>query len=113
MTFGEAIRTCFVKYADFAGTASRSEFWWWALFNVLAGMALDAIDWRLSAVFTIGTLLPYVAVTTRRLHDTGRTGWWQLVGLVPIIGWIVLLVWLAQKGTVVDRPSTVAIERTP
>ena len=98
MTFGESIRTCFAKYADFGGRATRSEFWWWVLFNLIVSMALDVVDHRLSLAFAILTFLPYVAVTTRRLHDTGRNGWWQLIGIIPIVGWIIVIYWLAQQG---------------
>lgn len=98
MSFPEAIRTCFMKYADFAGRASRPEFWWWALFNVIAGMVLGAINQWLSLLFFLATFVPYIAVTTRRLHDTGRSGWLQLIGLIPVIGWIVVIVWLAQPA---------------
>lgn len=102
MTFTESIQTCFTKYADFKGKASRSEFWWWALFNFIAGICLSIIDQRLSWAFTVATLLPYLAVSTRRLHDVDRSGWWQLIGLVPIVGWIVVIYWLAQA----PKPAT-------
>lgn len=96
MTFTESIQTCFTKYADFKGTASRSEFWWWALFNFIASICLSIIDQRLSLAFAVATLLPYLAVSTRRLHDVDRSGWWQLIGLVPFVGWIMVIYWLAQ-----------------
>lgn len=98
MTFTESIKTCFTKYADFKGKASRSEFWWWALFNFIAGICLSIINQRLSWAFTVATLLPYLAVSTRRLHDVDRSGWMQLVGLVPLIGWILVIYWLAQES---------------
>lgn len=98
MTFVESIRTCFGKYADFTGRASRSEFWWWVLFNVLAGMALGMINSRLGQIFSLAVLLPNIAVTARRLHDTDRSGWFQLVGLIPVIGWIVVVFWCVQEG---------------
>ena len=97
MTFTESVTVCFRKYADFKGRASRSEFWWWALFNLIASVCLQVIDERLSLAFTIGTLLPYAAVATRRLHDTDRSGWSQLIGLVPLIGWVLMVVWLAER----------------
>lgn len=103
MTFTEAVKTCFTKYADFKGRASRSEFWWWALFVLLGGIVISSISFSLSAAFYVGTLLPYVAVGCRRLHDTGRSGWYQLLGLIPVIGWILLLVWLAQDSNVTSR----------
>lgn len=98
MTFVDSVRTCFIKYADFKGCASRSEFWWWVLFTIVATVALGVISDKLSIAFTLATLLPYFAVTARRLHDTDRSGWLQLVGFIPIIGWIFLIVWCAQEG---------------
>lgn len=98
MTFNESVQTCFQKYADFKGRASRSEFWWWALFNLIATVCFSIIDERLSIAFSVATLLPYLAVTTRRLHDTHRSGWAQLVGLIPLIGFVIMIVWLCQEG---------------
>lgn len=96
MTFTESVTVCFRKYADFKGRASQAEFWWWALFNLIASVCLGIVDDRLSLAFSVGTLLPYLAVTTRRLHDTNRGGWQQLVGLVPLVGWVLIIVWLTQ-----------------
>ncbi len=98
MTFQESIKTCFNKYADFNGRATRSEFWWFVLFLVLVSLGLSVISAILSALFSLAILLPSITVSTRRLHDTGRSGWWQLIGFVPIIGWIVLIVFMAQEG---------------
>ncbi len=98
MTFTESVKTCFTKYADFKGKASRPEFWWWALFNLIAGICLSIINQRLAWAFSFATLLPYVAVTTRRLHDVDKSGWMQLVGFVPVIGWILVIYWLAQES---------------
>ena len=98
MTFTESIRTCFNKYADFNGRAPLSEFWWWVLFNLVASTVLGIISHRLSAAFSVASLLPYIAVTARRLHDTNRSGWLQLLVLVPIIGWVLLIVWCAQDS---------------
>jgi uncharacterized membrane protein YhaH (DUF805 family) len=98
MTFQESIKVCFAKYADFTGRATRSEFWWFILFIVIASLATSMISSILSGLFSLGTLHPSVAAATRRLHDTGRSGWWQLVVLVPIIGLVVILVFLSQEG---------------
>ena len=103
MTFGESIRTCFSKYAEFNGRATRSEFWWWALFVILASAAIGIVSEVASGVFSLAVLLPYVAVATRRLHDTDRSGWLQLVGLIPLVGWILLIVWCAQEGKEPNR----------
>ena len=107
MTFGESIKTCFSKYADFSGRATRSEFWWWALFVLLVSAAAGIISEVLSGIFSLAVLLPYLAVGARRLHDTDRSGWLQLIGLIPLIGWIVLIVWFAQEGKEPNRYSSI------
>ena len=104
MTFQESIRVCFTKYADFNGTASRSEYWWFVLFLVLGGAAASALAQNYSTIFFIATLLPLLAAGTRRLRDTGRSGWWQLFVLVPVAGIVVLVVFLTQEG-VSQSPS--------
>ena len=96
MTFAESIRTCFNKYADFNGTASRSEFWWFMLFIVLVGAALSLLSTTLASLFYLAVLLPDLAVGARRLHDTGKSGWWQLLLIVPL-GVIVLIVFWVQE----------------
>jgi uncharacterized membrane protein YhaH (DUF805 family) len=102
MTFVESVTTCFKKYVDFNGCAVRSEFWWWTLFTILASLLLGMISENLASLFSLATLLPTLAVGARRLHDIDRSGWWQLIGLIPIIGWIVLIIWFAQQE---KRPS--------
>ena len=108
MTFGQSIKTCFSKYADFSGRASRSEYWWWVLFGFLVSAGLGMINEILAGLFSLATLLPYLAVGARRLHDTDRSGWWQLLALIPLIGWIVLLIWYVQEGKEPNRFGTAA-----
>ena len=103
MTFGESISICFTKYADFTGRASRSEFWWWTLFVILASIATGLISDMVSALFSLATLLPGLAVGARRLHDTNRSGWLQLLWFIPVIGWIILIVWFVQEGKEPNR----------
>lgn len=110
MDFPTAVRTCFSKYVDFTGRARRSELWWFVLFTFLANLVASILDRMLGTDFDgstnglIGTLvslavlLPSLAVGARRLHDTGRSGWWQLLVLIPIVGWIILIVWFAMDG---------------
>lgn len=103
MTFGESISTCFAKYATFEGRASRSEYWWFFLFTLLASVASSIVSETLSALFSLGVLLPSLAVGARRLHDINRSGWFLLLWLIPIVGWIVLIVWAVQEGKEPNR----------
>lgn len=103
MTFGESIKTCFSKYADFGGRASRSEFWWWVLFVVLASAAASVVSPVLSGLFSLGVLLPNIAVAARRLHDTDRSGWFQLVALIPLIGLLLMIYWCVQESKEPNR----------
>ena len=98
MTFQESIKTCFSKYADFNGRAVRSEYWWFALFIVLVSMGLGIISEIVSGLFSLAVLIPSIAAATRRLHDTNRSGWWQLIAFIPFIGWIIIIIFLAQEG---------------
>jgi uncharacterized membrane protein YhaH (DUF805 family) len=105
MNFTESVSTCFNKYATFTGTASRSEFWWFFLFTAVASIVLDKLSGTLNGIFALATLVPSLAVACRRLHDTDRSGWWQLLLFVPIIGWIALLVFYVQES----RPNRYGI----
>lgn len=96
MTFVESIKTCFSKYADFNGRASRSEFWWFALFCIVAGFVASMISTILSLLFYLGILLPSIAAGARRLHDTDRSGWLQLIGFIPLVG-LIMLYFYAQE----------------
>jgi len=92
-------------YADFGGRIGRQEYWMFILFSVLLSIALEIVVAVLesfifiliSALFSLGLLVPSIAMATRRLHDIGKSGWWQLLYLIPIIGWIIVIVWLASK----------------
>lgn len=100
MSFPDAIRTVLSKYATFAGRARRSEYWWFILFNMLVSLVAGAVDGMLDtyivrAVVALALFLPGLAVLVRRLHDTGRSGWWVLIGLVPLVGFITLIVFAA------------------
>jgi uncharacterized membrane protein YhaH (DUF805 family) len=98
MNFVDAVKICFTKYVNFAGCASRPEFWWWVLFTLIASIALRCFNYGLAALFSLATFLPGIAVTARRLHDTDRSGWLQLLLLIPVIGWILLIIWCAEAG---------------
>jgi uncharacterized membrane protein YhaH (DUF805 family) len=97
MSFGEAIRDGFTKYATFSGRSSRSAYWWWFLFSVLVSIGASILDAAagtgvIAILVSLAFFLPNLAVLVRRLHDTDRSGWWVLIGLIPLIGAIVLIV---------------------
>ncbi|MGA2777704.1 MAG: DUF805 domain-containing protein [Steroidobacteraceae bacterium] len=98
MGFTDAIKTCFNKYVDFSGRAKRPEYWWYALFVFLVSIAISAVSRPASGLFSLVTLLPSLAVAARRLHDTDRSGWWQLLWFIPVIGWIIMLIFLVTEG---------------
>lgn len=109
MSFPQAIRTCLSKYATFEGRAGRPEYWWFALFYLLAYVVAIVIDSALgtpfifTAIAILALVIPALSVGVRRLHDTDHSGWWYFIGLVPLIGGIWLLVLQLQPGT--DGPN--------
>jgi uncharacterized membrane protein YhaH (DUF805 family) len=97
MDFVQAIKSCLGQYATFSGRASRSEYWWFFLFQVLVMVATGMLGDVINGLASLALLLPALAVGTRRLHDIGRTGWWQLL-LLTGIGFLVLLYWWVQPS---------------
>jgi len=113
---GDAIRTVFSKYATFSGRAGRPEFWWWVLFVFIVQAVAGVIDqsiygppqvtdqvmvytWQpLSSLVALILLLPNIAVAVRRLHDTGRTGWWVLINIIPLIGALIFIYFAVQPS---------------
>ena len=107
----KAIECITKKYANFSDRASRSEYWYFALLIFISTIVLTLIDHfmgtdsaksghgLLSTVFSLAMLVPNIAVTVRRLHDVDKSGWWLLIGIIPIIGGIWLLVLFCTKGT--------------
>ena len=105
MNFTHSIEICFKKFSVFEGRSRKSEFWWFQLFCIIAqivGALLDstfgyaetgAFEWAANIII----LLPSLAVGARRLHDTGRSGWWQLLYLT-LVGIIILIVWWVADG---------------
>ena len=97
------------KYAVFGGRARRTEFWMYILFNFIFSMLAFCIDLAVGVatgfgfallffLYTVGSIIPSLTVTVRRLHDTGRTGWWMLIGAIPLLGAIILIVFYVQPG---------------
>jgi uncharacterized membrane protein YhaH (DUF805 family) len=107
MGFQDAIRSVFGKYVTISGRAARSEYWWWFLFVFLSNGVLGLIDRALFgaeaqvlvAIFSLAVLLPSICVAGRRLHDRDMSAWWLLIGLVPLIGFLVLLYFYVMPGT--------------
>ncbi len=100
MSFGQAVSTCFSKYVGFSGRARRSEYWWFYLFCVIVyviAYILDTVTKTpiFAVIVGLGLLLPALGAGIRRLHDTNRSGWWLLISLIPIVGTIILIVFLA------------------
>ena len=84
MTFGRAIETCFKKYADFNGRASRAEYWWFFLFSFIVNLALSFLP-VIGQIISLGLIIPGISAAARRLHDTNRSGWLQLLPGVPMV----------------------------
>ncbi|RUM25680.1 DUF805 domain-containing protein [Rhizobium vallis] len=109
MGFGQAIKSYFKKYVDFTGRASRSEFWFSWLFVFLVASVLYAVDRTeiLYWIWSLATLLPSIAMATRRLHDINRSGWHLLLGLLFPIGSIAVLVWYCRAPAADHSRSSV------
>lgn len=107
----DAIKSCFSKYVTFSGRARRSEFWWWVLFTAVIGGIGGLLDSAtglselttsgasanysagpIQIILTLALFLPSLAVAVRRLHDTGKSGWFYLLYLIPCVGWILYIV---------------------
>jgi uncharacterized membrane protein YhaH (DUF805 family) len=104
MSFGTAIATSFRKYADFTGTASRSEFWWFNLLLVIGSLALGTLWAPLGGVFFFVTVVPYLAAGVRRLRDASLAWGLIFIGLVPVLGTIVMIVLWVQP-TAEEAPA--------
>ena len=104
MPIVNAVKACLAKYANFNGRATRTEYWWFFLAVLLESAAASLIALRVYALFSLATLLPMIAVGARRLHDTNRSGWWQLLALVPF-GAVVPIILLAQRSTPAELPA--------
>lgn len=97
------------KYMEFTGRSRRKEYWMFVLFNLIIAIGLGVIEailgipGILSLLYGLAVLLPGIAVSIRRLHDTNRSGWWLLIGLIPFIGAIVLIYFMVIDGTPGDN----------
>lgn len=110
-TFTGALKDGFARYLDFNNRSTRSQFWWWTLWAIIFGVMAGVLDTLIGAgengpismIVSLGMFLPSLAIAIRRLHDIGRSGWWYLIVLVPVVGWIVLLVFFCTRSQ--DTPN--------
>lgn len=102
----DAFKQFFNRYTQFSGRSNRGEFWFWQLDNILVSLALGVLDaiifgtssaGILGGLWALATIIPSFALSARRLHDIDKSGWWILLSLIPIIGWIILLVWYCRQ----------------
>lgn len=109
MNLLDAIKSGFRNYARFSGRARRSEFWFWVLFNVLVSLVGSGFDNALGlanstgngpfqGLFALALIVPNLAMGWRRMHDTGKNGAMYLIGIIPVIGWILVIVWACQDS---------------
>lgn len=103
-TFTSAISICLSQYVGFSGRAPRSEYWYFILFTIIVSIVAHIIDAAIGqpifrTIAGLGFFLPSLAVFVRRMHDTDHSGWWWFFLLVPIIGFIMILIWLCKAGT--------------
>ena len=99
VSFLDAVKLYFTRYADFKGRSRRSEYWWAALAIGVVGYIIGLILPDLAWIWTLATLVPSLAICIRRLHDVGKSGWWYLWILLPLIGSIILLVQFCKDST--------------
>ncbi|MBO6112382.1 MAG: DUF805 domain-containing protein [Lachnospiraceae bacterium] len=104
MSFVDSIKTCFSKIVTFDGRARRSEYWWFQLFVFIVDIVVSAIinqtglGATVSGIISLLLALCSLSVAVRRLHDIGKSGWFYLIGLIPLVGWIILIVWYCKDS---------------
>ena len=97
--------TVLKNYVGFEGRAQRAEYWYFTLINLIAGLIFSYVSPTLQAVYALAVFLPALAVAVRRLHDTERSGWWLLLIFLPLIGAIILIIFLVQDSTPETTPT--------
>ena len=103
VSFPEAMKLFFARYADFKGRSRRSEYWWAVLGIGILGSVIGEVLPDLAWIWTLAVLIPGLALCVRRLHDTGRSGWYYLFILLPVVGQILLLIWFCGDSTGTNR----------
>lgn len=112
VSFTEAIKMALQQnYCNSSGRSSRSEYWWYSLFTfilgfiiaIFAGILGENAGNALTGIVYLALLLPGLGLTVRRLHDINKSGWWILINLIPLVGWIIMLVWLCKDSDPTDN----------
>ena len=95
----DAVKLFFTRYADFKGRSRRSEFWWASLVIGIVGSVISSVVPSLGGVWSLIILVPSLAICVRRLHDIGKSGWWYLLNLIPVVGQIIVIIWFCKDST--------------
>lgn len=113
VSFSQAVRMAFDSYCRFQGRSSRSEYWWWVLFVAILSFCIGIIEGILgfsmtavqttSGILSLVLLLPGLGLSVRRLHDIGKSGWWILLGFIPVVGAIILITWFARNSEMTEN----------
>ncbi len=108
MNFQDAVKSGFDNFINFEGRATRSEYWWWFLFYIIAYVTAIVLGSAINVgiiplVVSLGLWAPSLAVGTRRLHDINKSGWWQLLYLIPLIGLLVMIYFFVQPSNTSDN----------
>lgn len=113
VSFSQAVRMAFDSYCRFQGRSSRSEYWWWVLFVAILSFCIGIVEGILgfsmtavqatSGILSLVLLLPGLGLSVRRLHDIGKSGWWILLGLIPVVGAIILIIWFACNSEMTEN----------
>jgi len=111
-SFLGALKGGFARYVDFRTRSNRPQFWWWVLWSLIISIGAGVVDALISVgdvelvgvVTSLAMFLPSIAIAVRRLHDTGRSGWWYLLIFLPVVGWIALIVFFCLRSQPQENP---------
>ena len=103
----DSVKSVYKNYFKVSGRSTRSEFWWFVLVFQLVSLVINSLETVLLSgitfgfiylIFILGSLIPYLMVTIRRFHDINKSGWWILIILIPVVGWVIYIIWLIRKS---------------